>query len=115
MIRRFLPHPVVSVVVALVWMLLAAFKPQTEVFAGRLLPSHWEWSNLKLAWESADHLWRWAGDEATDWNHYSKRTILSGILTTQADEVAAAYAEAGMPLSARDDLGDWTTLVVQRA
>ena len=35
---------------------------------------------LKLAWESADHLWRWAGDESTDWNHYSKRTILSGIL-----------------------------------
>ena len=43
------------------------------------------------------------------------RAILSGILTTQANEVAAAYAEAGMPLSARDDLGDWTTLVVQRA
>ena len=35
---------------------------------------------LKLAWETADHLWRWAGDESTDWNHYSKRTILSGIL-----------------------------------
>ena len=35
---------------------------------------------LKLAWESADHLWVWAGDTATDWNHYSKRTILSGIL-----------------------------------
>ncbi len=35
---------------------------------------------LKLAWESADHLWNWAGDTATDWNHYSKRTILSGIL-----------------------------------
>src|SRR5690606_28731996 len=35
---------------------------------------------LQLAWESADHLWRWAGDEAMDWNHYSKRTILSGIL-----------------------------------
>ena len=35
---------------------------------------------LKLAWETADHLWRWAGDEATDWNHYSKRAILSGIL-----------------------------------
>lgn len=43
------------------------------------------------------------------------RAILSGILTTQVDEVAAAYAEAGMPLSARDDLGDWSTLVVQRA
>lgn len=35
---------------------------------------------LKLAWESANHLWRWAGDTATDWNHYSKRAILSGIL-----------------------------------
>jgi ubiquinone biosynthesis protein COQ9 len=35
---------------------------------------------LKLAWESADHLWRWAGDTSTDWNLYSKRTILSGIL-----------------------------------
>lgn len=35
---------------------------------------------LKLAWETADHLWRWAGDTATDQNHYSKRAILSGIL-----------------------------------
>lgn len=35
---------------------------------------------LKLAWETSDLLWRWAGDTATDWNHYSKRTILSGIL-----------------------------------
>ena len=35
---------------------------------------------LSLAWESADVVWRWAGDTATDWNHYSKRAILSGIL-----------------------------------
>lgn len=35
---------------------------------------------LKLVWETADHLWHWAGDTATDWNHYSKRAILSGIL-----------------------------------
>jgi len=35
---------------------------------------------LKLAWETADLLWHWAGDTATDWNHYSKRAILSGIL-----------------------------------
>lgn len=37
---------------------------------------------LRLVWESADHLWRWAGDVATDENHYSKRAILSGILVT---------------------------------
>ena len=35
---------------------------------------------LALAWESADALWRWAGDVATDENHYSKRAILGGIL-----------------------------------
>jgi len=35
---------------------------------------------LRLLWESADSLWRWAGDTATDENHYTKRAILSGIL-----------------------------------
>lgn len=35
---------------------------------------------LRLLWESADALWRWAGDTATDENHYSKRAILSAIL-----------------------------------
>ena len=35
---------------------------------------------LTLTWATADRIWRWAGDVATDWNHQSKRTILSGIL-----------------------------------
>jgi ubiquinone biosynthesis protein COQ9 len=35
----------------------------------------------RLAWESADVLWRWAGDVATDENHYSKRAILAGVLS----------------------------------
>jgi len=35
----------------------------------------------RLAWESADALWRWAGDTATDENHYSKRALLAGILS----------------------------------
>lgn len=42
------------------------------------------------------------------------RAILSGILTTQADDVAAAYAAGGLTLQRRDDYGDWSTLVVQR-
>jgi ubiquinone biosynthesis protein COQ9 len=33
-----------------------------------------------LTWATADQLWRWAGDMASDWNHYTKRLILSGIL-----------------------------------
>lgn len=42
------------------------------------------------------------------------RAILSGILTTQADEVAAAYAAGGLTLERRDDYGEWSTLVVKR-
>jgi ubiquinone biosynthesis protein COQ9 len=44
------------------------------------LPQHLA-LGARLAWESADLLWRWAGDTATDENHYSKRVLLSGILT----------------------------------
>lgn len=35
----------------------------------------------RLVWESADRLWRWAGDTATDENHYTKRALLGAILT----------------------------------
>lgn len=34
---------------------------------------------LKIGWHSADIMWRLAGDIATDYNHYTKRTILAGI------------------------------------
>ncbi len=30
-------------------------------------------------WRSADLMWRLAGDTATDYNHYTKRLILSGV------------------------------------
>ncbi|MBV9996898.1 MAG: COQ9 family protein [Caulobacteraceae bacterium] len=36
----------------------------------------------RLVWESADGLWRWAGDVSTDANHYSKRAILAEILAS---------------------------------
>ncbi len=58
----------------------AADLEATKRCAGFLALPHNADLGLSLAWESADHLWRWAGDTATDWNHYSKRTILSGIL-----------------------------------
>ncbi|MDB5668173.1 MAG: hypothetical protein JWL74_1123 [Alphaproteobacteria bacterium] len=41
--------------------------PQNAVAAGR------------LAWRSADRIWRTAGDIATDYNHYTKRAILIGV------------------------------------
>jgi ubiquinone biosynthesis protein COQ9 len=36
----------------------------------------------RLAWSSADVIWRWAGDTSTDANHYSKRVILAGLMSS---------------------------------
>jgi ubiquinone biosynthesis protein COQ9 len=36
----------------------------------------------RLFWASADVIWRWAGDTSTDANHYSKRAILAGLLSS---------------------------------
>lgn len=33
----------------------------------------------RLGWRSADLMWRLAGDTATDYNHYTKRAILSAV------------------------------------
>lgn len=33
----------------------------------------------RLAWRAADTMWRMAGDVATDYNHYTKRALLTGI------------------------------------
>jgi ubiquinone biosynthesis protein COQ9 len=34
---------------------------------------------MQIGWHSADLMWRLAGDQATDYNHYTKRAILMGI------------------------------------
>ncbi len=36
-------------------------------------------ATLRRSWRTADIMWRLAGDTATDYNHYTKRTILAGI------------------------------------
>lgn len=35
----------------------------------------------KQVWKTADVMWDWAGDEAQDYNHYTKRMLLSGVIT----------------------------------
>ena len=57
---------------------------------------------LRLFWEAADAIWRWAGDTATDENHYSKRAILSGVLaTTVAVRLTSGREAARAELAAR--------------
>lgn len=45
------------------------------------LPTH-SFSLPKLVWHTADKLWWAAGDTATDYNHYTKRILLSGVLSS---------------------------------
>ena len=54
-------------------------------------------AGASLAWGSADRIWRLAGDEATDFNHYSKRAILIGVYASTSlvflDDDSAEMAE----------------------
>jgi ubiquinone biosynthesis protein COQ9 len=58
----------------------------------------------RLVWESADAIWRWAGDVSVDENHYSKRAILAAILvSTLAIRLDAGAGAASAYLSSRID------------
>jgi len=48
---------------------------------------------LKLGWHSADLMWRLAGDTSTDYNHYTKRTILAGIYAATLSVLAHDRSE----------------------
>ncbi len=43
-------------------------------------PPH-SFSMPRLVWHTADKLWWAAGDTATDYNHYTKRLLLSGVIS----------------------------------
>jgi ubiquinone biosynthesis protein COQ9 len=59
---------------------------------------------LSLGWATADALWRWAGDTATDENHYSKRVILAAVLaSTMAARLSGGAERAEAYLKARID------------
>lgn len=51
----------------------------------------------RLGWRSVDAMWRQAGDTATDYNHYTKRTILLGVyaatVTVFLDDESEGFAD----------------------
>jgi ubiquinone biosynthesis protein COQ9 len=61
----------------------------------------------KLGWRATDTMWRAAGDTATDYNHYTKRTILAGVyaatLTAFLDDESEDFADTRASLSRRID------------
>lgn len=61
----------------------------------------------KLGWRSVDGMWRAAGDTATDYNHYTKRTILLGVygatMTVLLDDDSEGQADTRAFLARRID------------
>lgn len=60
---------------------------------------------MRIGWRSADLMWRLAGDTATDYNHYTKRLILSGVysstLLAWLDDQSEGWSETAAFLDRR--------------
>jgi ubiquinone biosynthesis protein COQ9 len=67
---------------ALVWTRLRIQEPAREAIRRALailaMPQNAA-AGARFSWRSADVMWRMAGDTATDYNHYTKRAILSAV------------------------------------
>lgn len=67
---------------SLVWERLQIQEPAKEAIRRALsvlaMPQNLA-AATRLSWRSADVMWRLAGDTATDYNHYTKRAILSAV------------------------------------
>jgi len=93
---------------ALVWHRLEVMAPAREAVRTGLsilaMPQNLPRA-LKTGWRSADLMWRIAGDTATDYNHYTKRLILSGVYGTTLlawlDDQGDGWSETGAFLDRR--------------
>ena len=95
---------------ALVWFRIEAMTEAREAVR-RALATLAMPQNLPLAakigWRSADAMWRLAGDTATDFNHYTKRTTLGMVyastLLVWLDDESAGFADTAAFLDRRID------------
>lgn len=89
---------------------LAVLAPEREALRRALailaLPQHVARA-AKLGWASVDLMWHRAGDTATDYNHYTKRTILLGVyaatITVFLDDDSDGHADTRAFLARRID------------
>jgi ubiquinone biosynthesis protein COQ9 len=64
---------------------IETIKPHKE--AEKLALTYWavptrSFRAKRILWRTADRIWVWAGDTATDYNYYTKRALLSGVIGT---------------------------------
>lgn len=89
---------------------LAVLAPEREAlrraFAVLAMPQNVA-AAARLGWRSVDTIWRHAGDTATDYNHYTKRTILLGVygatITVFVDDDSEGHADTRAFLARRID------------
>ncbi|WP_380784630.1 COQ9 family protein [Sphingomonas sp. R86521] len=104
------PMKVRARITALVEARIDAVAPYRESLRRALailaLPQHVA-RGAKLGWRSVDVMWRAAGDVSTDYNHYTKRTILLGVygatMTVLLDDDSEGQAETRAFLARRVD------------
>jgi ubiquinone biosynthesis protein COQ9 len=93
---------------ALIWFRLETMAPAREAVRTALsilaMPQNLA-LGARIGWRSADLMWRIAGDTATDYNHYTKRLILSGVygstLLAWLDDQSEGWIETGAFLDRR--------------
>jgi len=64
---------------------LEVLAPHKE--AVRISVSYWlrpfrKWQAPSMVWQTAGVIWKWSGDKSEDYNYYTKRGLLSGIITS---------------------------------
>jgi ubiquinone biosynthesis protein COQ9 len=95
---------------ALVWRRLEIMGPAREAVRRGLailaMPQNVPLA-LRIAWRSADLMWRIAGDTSTDFNHYTKRMTLGAVygstLIAWLDDQSESWSETAAFLDRRID------------
>lgn len=62
--------------------ILSPYKECVQICFKKLLMPQNARLGAKMTWRSADVIWTWAGDDSTDYNKYTKRGLLSGVIGT---------------------------------
>lgn len=93
-----------------VWERLMILSPYREVMKASL--RHWvnpmkKPTAVKMIWATSDLIWKWAGDTALDYNKYTKRGLLSGVITATTlawlNDKSEDYKKTGQFLDRRID------------
>ena len=115
MVAHFTPEVIAGLKIRerireLVWFRLQAMAPAREAVRSALailaMPQN-AVKGLSIGWRSADLMWRLAGDNSTDFNHYTKRLTLSALyaatLLAWLDDQSEGWAETAAFLDRRID------------